>query len=97
MQWRPVRSLYFWLAYGDGIATASNEDKQMAKTNLTVRWDEVKVGDLIEHPWPKYRNLVGSLLEVTSIELADQRVNFGTPAGGDSRSAASTIEVTREV
>lgn len=69
----------------------------MAKTKITVRWDEVKVGDLIAHPWPKYRNLVGSLIEITSVVVEGTRVNFETPAGGDSRSAESPVEVTRDL
>jgi hypothetical protein len=69
----------------------------MAKTKLNVRWDEVKPGDLIEHPWPSYRYLVGSLIEVTSVKADGSLVNFSTPAGGDSRSSTSMVEVTREV
>jgi hypothetical protein len=68
----------------------------MAKTKLNVRWDEVKPGDLIEHPWPSYRYLVGSLIVVTSVKVEGSHVEFSTPAGGARRPATSTVEVTRE-
>ena len=68
----------------------------MAKLKLTVRWDEVKVGDLIEHPWPKYRSLVGSLIDVTSVKHVGQEVIFGTPAGNGTQPAAGMVQVMRE-
>ena len=73
------------------------EKKAVARTKLNVRWDQVKPGDLIDHPWPAYRYLVGSLIEVTSIEIVGDQVKFSTPAGGDSRLADSLVEVTRDV
>lgn len=69
----------------------------MARTKLNVRWDEVKPGDLIEHPWPSNRDLVGSLIEVTLIQVDGDSVKFSTPAGGDSRPSSLLVEVTREV
>jgi hypothetical protein len=69
----------------------------MAMTKHTVRWDEVKVGDLVDHPWPKYRYLDGSLTEITSIEIDGSRVIFATQDGGGSSPVAGIIVVTRDI
>jgi hypothetical protein len=68
----------------------------MAKPKISVRWDEVKPGDLIAHPWPSYRYLDGSLIEITSITVDGEIVKFITPAGGPDRHASAMVEVTRE-
>ncbi|MGI4861003.1 MAG: hypothetical protein ACRYHA_29560 [Janthinobacterium lividum] len=68
----------------------------MRQKRERLRWEQVRAGDFITHPWPRYRIAKGTLIEVLAIRCEDDVVVFSTVHGDDQRRASSgLIEVVR--
>lgn len=63
----------------------------MRQQKERVRWAQVRAGDFIPHPWPRYRIARDILVEVLTIRCENDMVVFSTLHGVEQRRVGSIL------